>query len=128
MGIFSVVPERLAVIRHHSDQRVVVESARAQLAEKFPNRGIRVRNLTVVGRRSVLALVRFRRIVRVVRIIKMYPHKKWTLWMLVQPGQRMRHHFAASALRRVVAIFSGMPGAEAGVVGVKSSVETGSES
>src|ERR1700675_2996534 len=127
MGIFSVVPERLAVIGHHSDHRVVVESARPQLAEKFPDRGIRVRNLTVVGRRSVRALVGFRRIVGMMRIVKMYPDKKWAPWMLAQPGQRMRHHFAAPALRRVVAIFSRVPGAETGVVGIKSPVETGSE-
>src|SRR5882762_2455123 len=61
------------------------------------------------------------------RIIKMYPHKEWAPWMLVQPGQRMRYDFAAPALRRVVAIFSRVPGAETGVVGVKSPVEAGSE-
>src|SRR6202521_379169 len=122
-----MVPERLAVIGHHRDHRVVVESARTQLAEKFPDRRIRVRNLTIVGRRSVLALVRFRRIVGMMRIIKMYPNKEWAPRMLVQPCQRMRHHFAAPALRRVVAIFSRVPRAEAGVVGIKSPVETGSE-
>ncbi len=122
-----MVPERLAVIGHHRDHRVVVESAHPQLAEKFPDRRIRVRNLTVVGRRSVLALVRFRRIVGVMRIIKMYPHKEWAPRMLAQPRESMRHHFAAPALRRVVAIFSRAPRAETGVVGVKSPVEAGSE-
>src|ERR1700675_311000 len=127
MGIFSVVPERLAVIGHHSDHRVVVESARPQLAEKFPDRGIRVRNLTVVGRRGARALVRFRRIEGMKRSVKMYPDKKWAPWMLAQPRQRMPHPFAAPALRRVVAIFSRVPRAEAGVVGIKSPVEAGSE-
>src|ERR1700682_3683336 len=125
MGIFSVVPERLAVIGHHRDHRVVVESPRPQPAEKFPDRRIRVRNLTVVERRSILALIRLRRVVGVMRIIKMYPYKEWAPRMLVQPGQSMRHHFAAPALRRVVTIFSRVPGAETGVVGIKSPVESG---
>src|ERR1700675_3331273 len=127
MGIFSVVPERLAVIGHHRDHRVVVESARPQLAEKFPDRRIRVRNLTVVERRSILALIRLRGVVGMMRIVKMYPHKKWAPRMLAQPRESMRHYFAAPALRRAVAIFSRVPGAETGVVGIKSPVETGSE-
>src|SRR6202790_4822972 len=127
MGIFSVVPERLAVIGHHRDHRVVVESARPQLAEKFPDRRIRVRNLTVVERRSILALIRLRGVVGVMRIVKMYPHKKWAPRMLAQPRESMRHYFAAPALRRAVAIFSRVPGAETGVVGIKSPVEAGSE-
>src|SRR4029077_18732104 len=104
-----------------------VESARPQLGQKFPDRGIRVCNLAIVRRRSVLALVRLRRIVGVMRIIKMYPHKEWTPRMLAQPCQRMRHHFAAPALRRAVAIFSRVPGAETGVVGIKPPVEAGSK-
>src|ERR1700720_1587974 len=127
VSILSVLPERLAMIRHHSNHGVVVNAPYPQLPQELSDRGIHVGNLAVVGRARVLPLVRFRRIVRMVRIIKVHPQKERTFRMRVQPRQRVGYAFAAASLRRLVAIFSRMPSAESGVVGIESAIEAGRE-
>ena len=78
VGIFSVIAKRFAMVGHHGDQRVVEEAASAKLGQQLSYDGIGIGDLAVVGGRFVVGLVRFGRIVGVVRIVQVDPDEKWS--------------------------------------------------
>ncbi len=66
---FAVFAEGFAVIRHNSDQRGIEHATRLHAGNEFANRPVGVGNFSVVRLCGIPCLERFRRGVRIVRII-----------------------------------------------------------
>src|SRR5271170_6976458 len=89
--ILAMLPEGLAVIAEGDDQRRIVEAVLFEPSHQVAEFVIGVGNLAIVGVIAVLRPVRFRRIVRTMRIVKMQPEKKRPSWSFFQPRNGMRH-------------------------------------
>src|ERR1700719_1335300 len=56
----------------------------------------------------------------------MHPQKVWPFLMRVQPCQGSPYHLASTTFNCLVPVFTLAPAMEAGIVGVKSTIKTGS--
>src|SRR5258708_12608435 len=61
---------------------------------------IRVGNLAIVEVAAIFGAVRFRRIVRAVRVVKMQPEKKRSSRSSLQPGDGMGHALAGATVHK----------------------------
>ena len=94
-----VLSQTLSVICRHHYHRSLVPSLLLQVRNKLPQRRIRVRDLAIVQPVLILGRKRLRRLVRIVRVIQMHPHKMRARRLSVQPLFRPLHYFHAPPLQ-----------------------------
>src|SRR6266853_4363781 len=123
--MFAVFPERLAMIGHHGDNRIVVQAARSQTSKEFPHRRVGVSNFPIVRFRPKASLVGLRRFVGSVRIIAVHPNKEWAWPVRVEPTESAIDHCFGPALDAPIPIFPFDAIVEGRVVGIESTAKTG---
>src|ERR1700732_2028760 len=57
------------------------------------------------------------------RIVKMHPDKKRTLWLLTDPSHGMLHHHHRSAFHTVISVFAALATVKPCIICVKASLE-----
>src|SRR5439155_12353854 len=80
---------------------MVEEALLLQERQQPPDLRVGERNLAVVEMSAIAAGEGFRRCVRKMRIVKVYPQKKGLPGSLLQPAQRLVHHQVAAPLGEV---------------------------
>ena len=114
------------MIGHDRDERLVEQSTDFQLPHQLSDDGVFVCNAAVIGFLRVTGLVRFGRIVRIVRVVEVDPEKKWVLGMRAKPSHGMGQHLIAAAHDGLVAaLLAHVLGMEVGIVGIESPLEAG---
>src|SRR5438445_4509332 len=124
MVTLAMLSESLAVIGHDGNNRVLVQAPRLEPGDEFSNRGIGVGDFPVIRIGSKAGLVWLRRFIRTVRIVAMHPHQERPGGVLAQPAKGMVDHLVSAPLNAVVAIFTKTASMVAGIVSVKSAIET----
>src|SRR5947209_3346531 len=113
------------MIRHHCDQRALVNSFSPKCGQQLADSRIGVGNFAVVWSGGIAALERWRWIVGIVGVIEMHPHKKRATRMLVQPGQRVVDNFATPTLNGLITVFAARTQTKSRVVGIEATIKTG---
>src|SRR5207244_3496561 len=86
--VLSVFAERFAVVAEHNNEAVIVELTVLQPTDQSPQLMISVSDLSVIQVLLILPTIRFRRIVRTVRVVKMQPKEKRADRLLLVQAQR----------------------------------------
>src|SRR6266404_2354682 len=97
MRIFAMLAQSLAMISDDHNNRVLIPSMRLQISNKIPQRRVRISDFTIVQTVFVYLRVGKRRLVRIMRIIKMYPNKSWPRGVRRQPLLRASNYIHATA-------------------------------
>src|SRR6266496_4734071 len=97
MVLFSVFSQAFSVISEEDNQRVVVEFVVLEVVNDLSYVLGGVSDLSVVGALAVLAIVRRRRFVWIVRVEQVQPQKKRLLVVFLEPVQSLTNHNVAPA-------------------------------
>src|SRR5258708_38322129 len=126
VSVFVVLAESFSVISHDNDHCSLVPALFLEVDKEVTQRRIRVGNFSVVEPVLVNVGKRWRRLVRIVRIVEVHPNKVCTGWVRVEPRFCALLYFHTSALEASPPGLS-CRGLWEVIVELESAIETGCE-
>ncbi len=124
MLVFAMLAQRFAMVAQEQNQTLLVELVPLEPSDQTAEFMIGIGDLSVIQMPSILAPIRFRRIVGAVRIVQMEPEEERSPRILLQPRQGVIHAFSRTAIHQPqVAVHEG-PGREYVVVEIKAASQS----
>ena len=98
MGLLTVFTKAFAMITHHDNQRVLVSVLLLQIFEQMSQRAVGISDLAIVQTIFINLRKRWRRFVRIMRIVEVYPNEPWLRRMSIHPCFGPMDYIFAAAL------------------------------
>src|SRR4051812_7160611 len=124
MRALSVSTQRFAMVCHHRNHGFLVQTVFAERIQQLAYARIGVCDFPVVGLGCESLLVWFRRVVRIVRVVEVYPEKEWSLRNLAEPCRGMFDHDLGAPFDSLVTIRAVAAHVKACVIDVETAVKS----
>src|ERR1035438_5002237 len=105
MSFLSVLAQSFPMIASNNDDRVIVSARLFQIRNPVRQRRIGIRDFAIVQMISILLRKRGRRLVWIMRIVHMHPHKMRTGAVFIKPRFRVLHNIHAAPLNSSPMLF-----------------------